>query len=292
MKIPSQQDYERDLKQQLLKLGYVENEHTWTPSDPYLICGWFNRKSVGFNQNHSQVKYNYAIDTYNPQLFLALAGMTNDPIKEGDWVMSLNTSVDYEADKIYSVDELRKGKMDSIIIRSSMSSPEPFAEKSIKYFRKATKDELIEHFDKIPNQSINMKKILSRTDFKRIYEIACTNWKTKLAEKFKDLLIQDTVEVDEEYYKIMRAACTPEQHKLFDEIFGKDIEDKYRMKAFSTPDNENLKAFCKEALEYEDAIEILHGVAKNKDDTGRGLWLRGEWEITKIPGGVIAIPVR
>jgi hypothetical protein len=34
------------------------------------------------------------------------------------------------------------------------------------------------------------------------------------------------IEISEDFYKEMRKACTAEQHKLFDDIFGKDVEDK------------------------------------------------------------------
>lgn len=65
---------------------------------------------------------------------------------------------------------------------------------------------------------------LSRKDAQRIIDIACAGWRDRLIKKWSSLVIQDTVEISEEFYKEMRAACTREQNKLFDEIFGTPIE--------------------------------------------------------------------
>lgn len=52
---------------------------------------------------------------------------------------------------------------------------------------------------------------------------ACPEWRMKLFEKWgESFLMQKSVEISEDFYKEMRAACTKKQHKLFDEIFGKD----------------------------------------------------------------------
>ena len=62
-------------------------------------------------------------------------------------------------------------------------------------------------------------------NIKRIINIACNDWKPRLAKKWgKDLLMQGYVEVSEHFYNEMRKACTEEQNVLFDEIFGKDEE--------------------------------------------------------------------
>ena len=58
-----------------------------------------------------------------------------------------------------------------------------------------------------------------------IIDIACTRWKETLAELWaKQMLVDKTVIVPEKFYVEMREACTPEQNKLFDDIFGKDEE--------------------------------------------------------------------
>lgn len=64
---------------------------------------------------------------------------------------------------------------------------------------------------------------LSHEDAKRIYAIACGEWKTRLLKKWGPAFLTDTViHVNETEYKDMRKACTSGQHDLFDEIFGAD----------------------------------------------------------------------
>jgi hypothetical protein len=56
-----------------------------------------------------------------------------------------------------------------------------------------------------------------------ILKIACNNWKETLAEKWaKDIVLNQNILIDEQFYKEMRNACTAPQNELFDEIFGKD----------------------------------------------------------------------
>lgn len=79
------------------------------------------------------------------------------------------------------------------------------------------------HYDK---QTNDMRK-LTRTDFKRIHDIACTTWKKRLTDAFSDFAFKDEIEVTEDFYQEMRNACTAEQHELFDEIFG--AEQKFKV---------------------------------------------------------------
>jgi hypothetical protein len=56
--------------------------------------------------------------------------------------------------------------------------------------------------------------------------MACNNWKTILANKWaKDIVLEKQISVDESFYKEMRQACTANQHRVFDEIFGPDIPE-------------------------------------------------------------------
>ncbi|MEX0597372.1 MAG: hypothetical protein WD512_12835 [Candidatus Paceibacterota bacterium] len=75
-----------------------------------------------------------------------------------------------------------------------------------------------------------MKK-LNRKDFKKIHDIACEDWKGKLIDWYgSKFAVEDTVEIKDKEYSIMRNACTDEQSQLFDKIFGKelDITDKVK----------------------------------------------------------------
>lgn len=63
---------------------------------------------------------------------------------------------------------------------------------------------------------------LSKEEGLGIIDAACKSWKMKLAQEWVALLFEDSVKVNEELYLQMRKAATESQHKLLDEIFGKD----------------------------------------------------------------------
>lgn len=57
----------------------------------------------------------------------------------------------------------------------------------------------------------------------KIVNIACSEWKNKLAAMWaSNIVLNKQIEITEAFYKEMRKACTKEQHQLFDDIFGKD----------------------------------------------------------------------
>lgn len=64
---------------------------------------------------------------------------------------------------------------------------------------------------------------LSLSDAMKITAIACSEWKTKLSEKWGgQILRKGFVSVGESFYKEMRQECNNQQHEVFDKIFGKD----------------------------------------------------------------------
>ena len=57
---------------------------------------------------------------------------------------------------------------------------------------------------------------------KEIINVACDNWKAKLADKWAVSIVLDKeINVDKVFYDQMRTACTKEQHILFDNILAK-----------------------------------------------------------------------
>jgi len=82
-------------------------------------------------------------------------------------------------------------------------------------------DEFISQF-RTQNQRNNMKTITSK-QAQSIIDVACGEWKKKLALKWAYYIVKgDDIDIEDGFYKEMRKACTADQHKLFDEIFGKD----------------------------------------------------------------------
>ena len=92
-------------------------------------------------------------------------------------------------------------------------------ESDTTFTNKIPKEEFIKL---ITGETMTKERKLTRENFKRIYNVACSTWKTRLELKFKDFSFKDEIIIEESYYQEMRKACTEPQHKLFDEIFGKD----------------------------------------------------------------------
>ena len=98
-------------------------------------------------------------------------------------------------------------------IKSSNSTLISFKEFESTYLNKQEKPKEMKNRKITPNQA------------QRIINIACSTWKPTLAEKWgKDIVIYNNIDITEEFYQEMRKACTEPQNKLFDEIFGKDVE--------------------------------------------------------------------
>lgn len=66
---------------------------------------------------------------------------------------------------------------------------------------------------------------LKPQDAQRIIDVACSTWKKDLASEWSEnIVLSKTTSISEDFYEEMRAACTKEQHILFDEIFGNDVD--------------------------------------------------------------------
>lgn len=62
---------------------------------------------------------------------------------------------------------------------------------------------------------------IKKEKFKKLYDIACINWKSKFDEKFKNQVFSDTLDFDEDFLLEMKNACTSEQMPVFIKIFKK-----------------------------------------------------------------------
>lgn len=66
---------------------------------------------------------------------------------------------------------------------------------------------------------------VSKEKFKALYDVACSSWKTKFQDKFKENLFADELEFDRSFVEQMQSACTKEQLPIFTKIFGKFLEN-------------------------------------------------------------------
>jgi hypothetical protein len=82
-----------------------------------------------------------------------------------------------------------------------------------------------EFYKQLKNKKMNktFPLTLMPSDATVIISLACETWKNELATNWaKQIVLNENIHVSQEYYMKMRKACTKEQHKFFDDIFGKD----------------------------------------------------------------------
>jgi len=298
--IVTEEQYLRDLKEPLKKLGYdiaVENDR----GDLLLFTNGNGTHSYGCLNSLTAVKRannRFFIKHYNPKLFLALAAMTEGE----DWIVG-----EYVYFKGYA--DTPKGAIFKCLHLNGCNNYAGYAGLENKHmYRKATKGELIEFMTKdtfvLPEKwlvridsknkgvlrrwvekqlnydddyslnvgqsvtniytdnsyqnwntisddkdlelEINAKFITfeqftkhvlkedimsNKTDrfpFKldlegarKITAVACSDWKPKLTKAFQGLVLEDTIDITEKFYKSMRDACSESQHEVLDSVFGK-----------------------------------------------------------------------
>lgn len=137
----TKEQYEKDLRDPLLKMGYKEYEVLFMDNNRFIVTNHCGQNGVvtdlGIFWNCEKEHNRYFIDHYNPELFLALAGMRDDKeIRVGDWViLNLHGGTVYNVDDISIIYTAKKIKILGIY-------------EHIGFFRKATKEEIIQHFTK------------------------------------------------------------------------------------------------------------------------------------------------
>lgn len=82
--------------------------------------------------------------------------------------------------------------------------------------------EFIEHYKDMlaPIEEGNEPKIsVTRTEFKRIYDVACSEWKDRLSEFIKDQAFSEKLEFTHKQIKLMISASTSSQIKIVQDVF-------------------------------------------------------------------------
>ena len=220
----SKEQYERDLKVSLLAMGYEETNNTYIGlADKYIgtNIGAEDYKVSDVYENSRHDYGRYFIDEYNPKLFLALAGMTDSETGNiGEWWKHIMCgTIGFTGGELYkqtkSNYQLRYAFLDDNFKENGNEGS------NNKWFVKATQQEIIKHFS---NKTMN-KVTIKKSDFKKLHDLACSNWKTKLTNFIaRDFLYSDTIDFNSDFVSDMRKACTPEQLVVFKEIFG-DFEE-------------------------------------------------------------------
>jgi len=276
--ICSKEQYERDLKGPLLAMGYDERNLSNFISFPLLVTNqgsWKGRLANLLVENKDA--YNrYFIKEYNPELFLALAGMTDNPNGNiGEWwkFIDIDNAYGFVVNDLYKqIGPLEK----SGPFQNKFGNPDGFV---LSCFTKPTKQEIINHFTKKINKQMD-KVIVKKSDFKKLYDLACYDWKTKFDELLKPFMFSDTIEFDNPLIRIMQRACTAEQLKVFKEIF-KEIDKNPFVKSFNPTDIQKTSEtlFGKKYL-MEIATGSTDKNAFNKPELyGKALYFSDEVEV-------------
>lgn len=150
----------QDLQGPLTNIGYRFADCTISSTYPIIVTNWNGQQGV-VNSEMTRVKNNkdrYFIDNYNPELFLALAAMTDEEfgIAGEWWVCEKNPSHRFFHGKPYR--SVAPVSSRGALI-SEHGEPHGLYPNNLKNFRKATKQEIINWFTRegnnMPTDDIN-----------------------------------------------------------------------------------------------------------------------------------------
>ena len=201
----TQEQYERDLRKPLLEMGYEERTITNWKITPILTNNFLGKVGLVCNvevfTKHDNDRY--YIHHYNPQLFLALAAMTDrDRPIYGEYVAALidisstlKPSITTTKNKLYKhMENLEIGSL-HLTIRDDNGIYYGFGEGWNKTFRKATKEEIINHFTK-------MKEETEPSDENRLFKMPDYTFFTRLYSFIEDIQVCDAMSDEEKEYLV------------------------------------------------------------------------------------------
>lgn len=287
----TQEQYKADLKLPLLEMGYKESNMGDLKNYPYLVNNIGDNlgdlSNVGEN---NKLNYNrYYIDHYNPQLFLALASMTDEKYGiKGEWWKCNQSYADvftgaytFTGGTLYKSQE---GLDTPMAVFNNYDDPDGFYPENLDYFRKATKEELINYFTTKQETQMETTKTYSVTvsQMMDIEAIACNTWKPKIRKMIKYYLDEATgiVVLQEPIVEKMFEAATSDQKPILQSVFslyGKEEDKNAFVKTFNTHSS-YLSNFCEEA--FNDTLTIQIGFGAVKDELGgRSLYVNSKYEV-------------
>lgn len=97
---------------------------------------------------------------------------------------------------------------------------------------------------------------IKKTEFQKLYNIACEGWKKTFNDKLKDFIFTDTIDFEEKFIEEIEKACTKDQESTFREIFKKFLKEDTFSKVT------NYTSLCKELGEEELELSDFKFLAK------------------------------
>lgn len=171
MKVTREQ-FERDLKEPLEKLGYEDRKQWNEAFNPEFGNMFLHTIKSGFYAWYSHTSAAYHIEDYNPELFLAIAAMTESKIPiVGEWVKSEGFNTE-----MYSISKVVDKNTYLVYLKGNKSG---FCVRECRrYYEiiKPTLEELVKHLGK--------KEQRAQDEF-----VLPEKWKVKLNNENRDVLI-------------------------------------------------------------------------------------------------------
>ena len=207
----TQEQYERDLKTPLLDLGYYESSiYDW---DAWKILCTFASNNpnqlINLGKYECTNYHRHFIDHYNPELFLAIAAMSDEEYGiPGEWWMREGES---DRGSNFTIGHLYKCHYPlslSHALTDDTGSKNGYHGENLKYFRKATLEELINHFTK--TKSMEKVYTITREALGKVWDCACDSWRIKIeqiATKYAGTVFSNDIEIPESEVKQMFAAA-------------------------------------------------------------------------------------
>ena len=152
-----------------------------------------------------------------------------------------------------------------------------------KGYQEITTEQFIKY---VLKQKEMENRTISAANAQRIINVACENWKQKLAANWGfNIALSKDIEILEDFYQEMRKACTDSQNVLFDEIFGKDTNevDLHFDKV------NGLDLYDRYGSTRTSLIAVRHSTGSNYDRKAFYLNSDFNWEIKKDDQGQLCL---
>ena len=279
----SQEQYEKYLKEELEKMGY--GLQGYLLADAILVnnSNRENGQLIMLSYNSKNYHSRTYLGKFNAPLFLARAAMTDSKFGGvGEWWRyEGENNCWFTYSKLYKAQGSLDNKGAFITDIGNLAGRHP---SNLNYFRKATIDEITNHFT---NKVMEEKTFTTtRSQMGKIHGIACSTWKPKIVEYTRQYgnTFDDAVTLPQSIVEEMFAAATTEQVPVLKSVFPEFKKDKNAfVKEFESTKTRELSA---ELFGNPYAFQISTEAARDAnrmDLYGRGFYINSDYNVTLIP---------
>ena len=288
----TKEQYEEFLKEPLLRMGYKEEStFRWGSVDCQFVatnyddvpsfCGNITKESRSY-------KRRFYIETFNPELFLAIAAMTDEEygIPGEYWTYRGTSNQDWTHGEVYkSAHKVSEGQF----AVNDKGVLDGYRTNNREAFRKSTLEELVEQLIKQENSRQEMEIVkVTREDLSKVWKVACDAWKLKIegyATKYGSPLSSE-LEIPNNIVSEMFREANTRQEAVLKEVFPHFKEDKNAWKQLNDFELTDAIAACNtlgKTIGLGSNLQILGNPAAEGMDKpelgGRALWVHGSIDV-------------